>query len=76
MMQALFLREISRPAGLVGFAYVALVVLSSVYLGWHYAIDGYVSALVAFGIHAGMRRLFLRHEAKLASAPTAAAIKV
>ncbi len=73
MMQALFLREISRPAGLVGFGYVALVIASSVYLGWHYAIDGYVSVLVALGIHAGIRRLFLRHEAKRAAVPGPAA---
>ena len=39
-LNALFLFEFSRRGGLALFAYVALVVASSVYLAWHYAIDG------------------------------------
>jgi hypothetical protein len=34
-----------RPAGLVAFAYVAVILAGSIYLGWHYAIDGYVSII-------------------------------
>jgi hypothetical protein len=49
-LNALFIREYSRRLGMVAFAYLAVVQLSSVYLGWHYAIDGYVSiAVVAAG---------------------------
>ncbi|MFB9951426.1 phosphatase PAP2 family protein [Rhizobium puerariae] len=61
-MNALFLREINRTAGLLGFAYVGLVAFSSVYLGWHYAIDGYASILVVILLHTLMRRMFHAHE--------------
>ncbi|MGE7368122.1 phosphatase PAP2 family protein [Neorhizobium sp. NPDC001467] len=43
MMNALFVNHYSRRLGLFAFAYVAVIQFSSVYLGWHYAIDGYVS---------------------------------
>ncbi|MFN7024690.1 MAG: phosphatase PAP2 family protein [Pseudorhizobium sp.] len=58
MLNALFLRELSRPAGYAGFAYVAFILFGSVYLGWHYAIDGYVSIVTVLLLHAGIRRLF------------------
>ena len=57
MTNALFLREINRTAGWFGFAYVGLVLFSSVYLGWHYAIDGYVSIIIVLGLYAVIRRL-------------------
>ena len=57
MMNALFLREINRFAGLAGFAYVGIVSVSSVLLGWHYAIDGYVSILVVLLLHIALRRV-------------------
>jgi len=57
MTNALFLREINRTAGWFGFAYVAVILFSSVYLGWHYAIDGYVSIIVVLGLYAAIRRL-------------------
>lgn len=62
MVNALFLRELNRMAGHIGFAYVGLILLSSVYLGWHYAIDGYVSILIVLALHPLMRRLFDRGE--------------
>lgn len=40
---ALFLAEYSRRLGAIAFAYTGLILLSSVYLGWHYAIDGYAA---------------------------------
>lgn len=58
MMNALFLRDINRIAGFAGFVYVAIVALSSVLFGWHYAIDGYVSILVVTLLHAALKRLF------------------
>jgi hypothetical protein len=45
-LNALFLNGYSRRLGVVAFAYVAFIQISSVYLGWHYAIDGYVSMTV------------------------------
>ena len=55
-MNAFFLAERSRIWGSIGFAYVVLVAISSVYLAWHYAIDGYVSLLVVALGHVMMRR--------------------
>ncbi|CDZ46895.1 Membrane-associated phospholipid phosphatase [Neorhizobium galegae bv. officinalis] len=45
-LNAFFLAERSRRLAIVGFVYVGFIQLSSVYLGWHYAIDGYVSFIV------------------------------
>jgi hypothetical protein len=42
-LNAFLLARISRPVGVVAWIYVALIQLGSVYLGWHYAIDGYFS---------------------------------
>ncbi|MBC7282002.1 phosphatase PAP2 family protein [Hoeflea sp.] len=55
-MNALFVIERSRPWGIAAFAYVGFVLFSSVYLGWHYAIDGYVSIAVVTAAHFGLRR--------------------
>lgn len=58
MMNALFLYEASRTYGRLGFAYVGIILVSSVYLGWHYAIDGYVSIIVVFALHHLSRQFF------------------
>jgi hypothetical protein len=55
-INALFIREYSRRLGMVAFAYVCLIESSSVYLGWHYAIDGYVGGLVSLAIYLLARR--------------------
>jgi hypothetical protein len=53
-LNAFFLYAYSRRLGIAAFVYVAFVLVSSVYLAWHYAIDGYVAialaALVYFGL--------------------------
>ncbi|MDB5505479.1 MAG: hypothetical protein JWR75_117 [Devosia sp.] len=46
-----------RWAG-IAWVYVAFIVLSSTYLGWHYAIDGYASTLLATAIYWAIRALF------------------
>jgi hypothetical protein len=41
------LASLRKPTLACGFAiYTLLIFLASVHLGWHYAIDGYVSVLV------------------------------
>ena len=71
MMNALFLRDINRFAGLIGFAYVGLIGVSSVLLGWHYAIDGYVSVIVVWLLHFALKRLFeARREENAALMPS------
>ena len=59
-LNALFLSERSRKWGAVGFAYVAFVLASSVYLAWHYAIDGYVAVAVTVAVFLLVRRLLPR----------------
>lgn len=52
-LNALLLSRLSRTAGILGWAYLVLVLAGSVHLGWHYAIDGYVSlvgVLVIWGV--------------------------
>jgi hypothetical protein len=47
-LNALMLSGINRFVGALGWLYAGVIMVASVYLGWHYAIDGYVSiALVS-----------------------------
>ncbi len=50
-LNALFLYEQNRKCGIVAFVYVLFVAASSVYLAWHYAIDGYVSIMLTAAIY-------------------------
>ena len=63
-LNALFLAERSRLWGILAFAYVALVLASSVYLAWHYAIDGYAAVLVTWALYAAVRWGFDRTAAR------------
>lgn len=56
-LNALFLAEFGRRYALIGVAYVVVIQLSSVYLAWHYAIDGYAAILVAGLLYLAMRKL-------------------
>jgi hypothetical protein len=49
-LMALLGWRISRPVGWLLTAYCACIVLGSVHLGWHYAVDGYVSIILTSGI--------------------------
>lgn len=56
VINALFIGEVSRRFGLLMWAYVGFIILSSVYLGWHYAIDGYVSVVAVTAIYWALRK--------------------
>lgn len=56
-MNALFVAERHRGWAILAFGYVLFVAASSVYLGWHYAIDGYASFVVTLICHLALRRL-------------------
>lgn len=56
-LNALFIGEVSRRFGIAMWAYVGFIILSSVYLGWHYAIDGYVSVVMVTAIYWALRQL-------------------
>lgn len=61
-MNAFFLAERSACLGWLAGIYTAFIVLSSVYLGWHYAIDGYVSVIVVGVAHFALRRVMARSQ--------------
>ncbi len=49
-LNALFLSSRSKIAGRIAWAYAGLIFFGSVYFGWHYALDGYVSMLCVLTI--------------------------
>jgi membrane-associated phospholipid phosphatase len=53
---ALFISEASRKWAIVVWCYVAFTVFSSVYLGWHYAIDGYAAIILTTATHFAVRK--------------------
>ncbi|MGZ9096962.1 MAG: phosphatase PAP2 family protein [Micavibrio sp.] len=46
----LYAWNIHRFVGALAFAFALMILIGSVYLGWHYAIDGYAGILLATGI--------------------------
>lgn len=42
--------RVSRFMGIAFTAYLAMIMIGSVHIGWHYAVDGYVSILVTWGL--------------------------
>jgi len=44
-LNALFLSSRHRLAGRIAWAYAGIILFGSVYFGWHYALDGYISIL-------------------------------
>lgn len=63
-LNALFVNQYSRRLGCFAFAYVAVIQISSVYLGWHYAIDGYVSMIVVVSAFYGLAALLRRRSVR------------
>jgi hypothetical protein len=57
VLQALLGWQVSRKLGLLLSAYAAVILLSSVHLGWHYAVDGYFSIALAAAVWFGVGRL-------------------
>ncbi|UVK41626.1 phosphatase PAP2 family protein [Mesorhizobium sp. AR10] len=47
---ALYATRRSRLAGLLMWAFAAIIMVGSVVLGWHYALDGYAGALISIAI--------------------------
>ena len=54
-LNAMFIGEYSRKLAAAAWAYVALIMISSIYLGWHYGIDGYVAVVMTIGIYWAVR---------------------
>jgi hypothetical protein len=55
-MNALFVGQHSRKLGWIAGGYAFFIMVSSVYLGWHYAADGYAAVLLTFGIYFAVKR--------------------
>lgn len=53
----LYAYSVSRRLGWLMTGFAALILIGSVQLGWHYAIDGYVSILLSLGCWCVARRL-------------------
>jgi membrane-associated phospholipid phosphatase len=47
VLLAYFLARLSPFAGVIGIAYALAIAIGSVFLQWHYAVDGYAGALLA-----------------------------
>ncbi|MCP4185015.1 MAG: hypothetical protein GY761_17170 [Hyphomicrobiales bacterium] len=58
-LNALFVREYRRWMGWLAFIYVGVIQISSFYLGWHYAIDGYASIIIVCAIYWLMKKVSL-----------------
>jgi hypothetical protein len=56
-MNAFFAAEISRKIGTIAFAYLGFIAFSSIFLGWHYSVDGLTSFLVVGVMHFLLRWL-------------------
>jgi membrane-associated phospholipid phosphatase len=50
-MNVFFAFEINRKIGFIALAYALFVGFSSVYLAWHYAIDGIFGAMIVAAIY-------------------------
>lgn len=62
-LQALLAWRVSRRLGWLLTAYAAVILVGSVHLGWHYAIDGYLSIALSLAIWWLVGRLLGRREA-------------
>ena len=55
-LNAMFAWSLDRRLGLAAWGYAAFVQFSSVYLAWHYAIDGYAGIVLAALIYVGLSK--------------------
>ena len=46
VLNAIFLSKVHRFAGIAAWIFAAIIFVGSVHLAWHYAVDGYVAALL------------------------------
>ncbi|MDQ3137247.1 MAG: phosphatase PAP2 family protein [Gemmatimonadota bacterium] len=60
VLYTLMAARLDRRLGFACGAFACLILVAAVHLGWHYAIDGYVSALALWGLWAASGRLMMR----------------
>lgn len=61
-MNVFFAFEINRKIGFMALAYAIFVEISSVYLAWHYAIDGLLGALIVAVIYYSTRAVMMKNQ--------------
>ncbi|PPJ46051.1 hypothetical protein C0075_10085 [Rhizobium sp. KAs_5_22] len=71
-MNALFLADRYPKLAAPAAAYTLLIMASSVYLGWHYAIDGYASVVIVLVAHKLLKSLEARRAGSALSSQLAA----
>lgn len=59
-ISALYMWSLNKWLGLATAGFTVLVMIGSVYLAWHYAIDGYVAVVLAGLLWLVFRRIFQR----------------
>lgn len=64
-----FVLQLSRWAGLAMLAFAVVIMIGSVLLGWHYAVDGYAGAILAIAVWKGVGLLFHTAEWRLEKSP-------
>ena len=76
---ALTFRQVSKAWGRFFAAYAVLILLTSVHLGWHFAVDGYAAIILAFACwflsapiarHVHAMPAMKRYQESLAAQPT------
>lgn len=60
---SLYATRRSQLAGLLMWAFAGVIMVSSVVLGWHYALDGYAGALIAIAIWKACGYFLIRFDA-------------
>jgi PAP2 superfamily len=64
-LNAFFIREaLGRLATFLAWSYLAFILFASVYLGWHYAVDGYASIVLVTIIYWAGRKISRRLSAR------------
>lgn len=64
---SLYLRERFRPFRLVGDAYFGVILLISVYSGYHYLLDGLASLIIVLALDAILRRVSVRRDGAIST---------
>lgn len=59
VLNMLFAFEINKKLGIIALFYALFILFSSVYLAWHYAIDGIFGGMVVAVIYCGARRVMI-----------------
>lgn len=58
VLNAILFSTLGWRLGAAGWAFALLIFTGSVYTGWHYAVDGYLSAIVVVLVWIGVSRAF------------------